>query len=193
MKKTKINLLGNSQKSADLNPLLKRPVRTYKPSLFVFIFAFILIGFEVAFLISFYQNIDHKNAELELKRFSLKDQISVVEKDLQAQSSILPPPKPTLDPKIMDALKMEQPLLITLLSTIRDHLPQNAWIYHLAHHEDNITITGYTFTHESVSQFLSELRSSQLFETVKLILTEQTLLEEQNVKQFTIQCGLKGV
>ncbi len=72
MTKTQINLLSRLKGGGGRPPQLNR---TFKPSFFVLVFSFILIGFEIAFLITFYQKLANQEEALQKKQTNLTEEI----------------------------------------------------------------------------------------------------------------------
>lgn len=188
--KTQINLLGNRD-SQGSPPFRFKNV--FKPSLFILLFAFILIGFEVAFLVTFYNQLSVKEKSLEQRHLSLKTESDSLQKDIEKLKN----QKETFDPQkdvsqLIERLKSDSQNLVKILEAVSNNLPTQAWIHHLSQKDHQIIVNGVAIDNEAISHFLSQLKNSNHFKNVKLVIAEHQpkKLKGKGLKAFTISCAV---
>lgn len=176
-----INLLGQTGQP-------KLPVGfkiPYRPSTFLIIFAFILIGFEILFLATFYKNLVKEITASEQYLTDLNGEQTTLQRELikiKSQKKA----KPQQD--IVERLKQDNQTLLKILEAISSSLPENAWLDALSQKENKITIQGFASNHTIVSRFLTQLENSKYFELVKIVKIEQLPRKEGLMKKFMIAC-----
>ncbi len=185
--KERINLL--SPPGAGNDEKIKRRF-VYKPSLFITLFAFILIGFEMAFLMTFYKNISRQILVTKNYQNELTDEIENLTKDinkLKTQEQIFK------NTKILDLSKLETASthIINTLELFSKTLPSEMWMSHVSQRENHFFIHGFALNHEMISRFLIELERSKRFSDVKLIRAEELLNIQRHLKKFTIDCQIE--
>lgn len=177
-----INLLGQSAlpKSSWMRKI------PYRPSTFLLIFAFILIGFEILFLATFYKNLSREITASEQYLSDLNSQQTVLQRDLikiKSQKKAKP------QQAIVDRLKQDNQSLLNMLEAITSSLPEKAWLDTLSQKENKITVEGFALNHAVVSGFMTGLENSKYFETIKIVKIEQLSQKEGLVKKFVIACN----
>lgn len=188
MTKTQINLLARLKGGGGRPPQLNRP---FKPSFFVLIFSFILIGFEVAFLITFYQRLATQEETLQKKHTTLSEEISTLQRELvklktqEEEKEII-----VETPRILDRLKEDGQNLVKVLEAISQNLPSQAWISYLSQKENIVIVNGFAVDHEAIASFLSKLQRSSYFQNVKLVVSEQLVDVKNPLKKFTVTCDV---
>lgn len=188
MTKTQINLLARLKGGGGRPPQLHRP---FKPSFFVLIFSFILIGFEIAFLITFYQRLSNKEEALQKKHAGLTEEISTLQRELVKLKTQEEGKKETPDTsRIADRLKEEGQNLVKVLEAVSQNLPTQAWISYLSQKENGVIVNGFAVDHEAIANFLSKLQRSSYFQNVKLVISEQLVDPKNPVKKFTVTCDV---
>ena len=160
----------------------------YKPSLFVLLFSFILVVFEVAFLFTFYRNLSQKTAATEEYRSDLNNQIILLQKEvLKLKTDIkIKPKEPPRD--VILLLKQDNKKIVQILEIFSKRLPQKAWISHLSQKENQFLIDGFALNNGIISDFLLSLQKSDQFSEVKLIKAEQLDEKRGALKKFAIAC-----
>ncbi|HBQ21386.1 MAG: hypothetical protein A2Z91_04135 [Deltaproteobacteria bacterium GWA2_38_16] len=193
MTKTQINLLSQMRPSGG-GPKPPQFVRPMKSSLFVLLFAFIIIGFEIAFAFTFYQNLSQKEASVQNTHGDLQENISALEQEVAKLKS---QPTASLEDKKREArllqlsyqLKTDSKNLIKILETVGLTLPAQAWMSELSQKETAITIHGFATDNEAISNFLEKLKQSNSFDNVKLVVSEH-IANTRSLKKFTITCDV---
>lgn len=176
-----INLLGQTNR-------LKFPAGfkiPYRPSTFLTIFAFILIGFEILFLATFYKNLGKEITASEQYLSDLSGEQTALQRELikiKSEKKV----KPQQD--IVERLKQDNQTLLKILEAVSSSLPENAWLDALSQKENKITIQGFTTNHAIVSRYFAELENSKYFEWIKIVKIEQLSRKEGLVKKFMIVC-----
>ncbi len=189
MNKTQINLLSGLKRAGGGSPRMP-----FRPSIFVLIFAFILIGFEIAFLYTFYKNVSFR----ESKASEQKDELSLEIESLQREIVKLKSKQEEDTESKKDVAELSQKLkdgsesLLNVLSSVGQSLPESAWISYLSHKENMVVVNGFAIDNEAISGFVLKLKSSPLFEEVKLVLAEQMADQKNPLKRFAISCVISG-
>src|SRR3989344_996497 len=132
MTKTQINLLARLKGGAGRPPRLNQP---FKPSFFVLIFAFILLGFEVAFLITFYQRLANQEQTLQKRHAALSEEISTLQRELVKLKTQEEGKEVVEAPRVLDRLKEEGQNLVQVLEAVNQNLPSQVWISYLSQKE----------------------------------------------------------
>ncbi len=188
MTKTQINLLSRLKGGGGRPPRLNQP---FKPSFFVLIFSFILIGFEVAFLITFYQRIANQEMTAQKKQTALSEEISTLQKEL-IKLKTQDEGKEIVEhaPRISDRLKEEGQNLVKVLEAVSQNLPTQTWISYLSQKDNVVIVNGFAVDNEAIANFLSKLHQSSYFQNVKLVISEQVVNQKSALKKFTVMCDV---
>lgn len=157
----------------------------YRPSTFLTIFAFILIGFEILFLATFYKNLAKEITTSEQYLTDLNGEQTALQRELIKIKS-QKKGKPQQD--IVARLKQDNQTLLKILEAISSSLPESAWLDALSQKENKIMIQGFATNHVIVSRFLAQLENSKYFELVKIVKIEQLSRKEGLMKKFMIAC-----
>ena len=187
MTKTQINLLARLKGGGGRPPQLNRP---FKPSFFVLVFSFILIGFEVAFLITFYNNLNHREVEVQKKHTVVTQEISTLQRELVKLKTQEEGKEGVETPRVLDRLKEEGQNLVKVLEAVSQNLPTQAWISYLSQKENAVIVNGFAVDHEAIANFLSKLQHSSYFQNVKLVISEQLVDPKNPLKKFTVTCDV---
>ena|SRR3989338_9602222 len=187
MTKTQINLLARLKGGGGRPPQLNRP---FKPSFFVLVFSFILIGFEVAFLITFYNNLNHREVEVQKKHTVVTQEISTLQRELVKLKTQEEGKEGVETPRVLDRLKEEGQNLVKVLEAVSQNLPTQAWISYLSQKENAVIVNGFAVDHEAIASFLSKLQHSSYFQNVKLVVSEQLVDSKNPLKKFTVTCDV---
>ncbi len=175
--------------------LLRQPAKTkpslfekipYRPSLFLTIFAFILIGFEIAFLATFYNNLAREIRVSEKYLSDLGSQQTSLQREIikiKSQRKMKP------EAAVLERLKQDNQTLLKILEAISSSLPDKAWLHALSQKENKMILQGFALNHQIISRFLAGLENSKFFETVKIVAIEQLSQKEGLLKKFTIACN----
>lgn len=178
----RLNLLRQPSKS---KPSLFEKI-PYHPSFFLTLFAFILIGFEIAFLATFYNNLAREITSREKYLSGLSSQETSLHREIikvKSQKKIKP------QEPVLERLKQDNQTLLKILEAISSSLPDKAWLNALSQKENKMILEGYALNHNIVSRFLQELENSKFFGTVKIVKIEQLSQKEGLLKKFTISCN----
>lgn len=189
MTKTQINLLARLKGGGGRLPQFHRP---FKPSFFVLLFSFILIGFEVAFLITFYQKLANQEEALQKKQAGLTEEIATLQRELVKLKTQEEGKESIETPRILDRLKEEGQNLVKVLDAVSQNLPSQAWISYLSQKEHVVIVNGFAVDHEAIADFLSKLQRSSYFQNVKLVVSEQLTDPKNPLKKFTVTCDVRG-
>lgn len=181
-----INLLRQSAKTKP-SWFEKIPYRFHgMPGFFLTIFAFILIGFEIAFLATFYNNLAREMRASEKYLSDLGSQQTSLQREIikiKSQRKIKP------EAMVLERLKEDNQTLLKILEAISSSLPDKAWLHALSQKENKMILQGFALNHHIISRFLKELENSKFFETVKIVKIEQLSQKEGLLKKFTIACN----
>jgi len=177
-----INLLG--QRAVPTSSWMRKI--PYRPSTFLLIFAFILIGFEILFLATFYKNLVREITASGQYLSDLNSRETALQRELikiKSQKKAKP------QQAIVERLKQDNQSLLKILEVITSSLPENAWLDTLSQKENKMIIQGFATNHTIVSRFTAGLENSKYFEMVKIVKIEQLSQKEGLVKKFIIACN----
>lgn len=182
----KLNLLRQSEKT---KPSLfeKIPYRFHgMPGLLLTIFAFILIGFEIAFFATFHNHLAREMRASEKYLSDLGSQQTSLQREIIKIKSRM---KMKPEAAVLERLKQDNQTLLKILEAISSSLPDKAWLRALSQKENKITLQGFALNHHIISRFLKGLENSKFFETVKIVKIEQLSQKEGLLKKFIIACN----
>lgn len=146
----------------------------------------------MAFLATFYNNLNYKIGETKKYHAELDQEISMIQRDLvklRTQEKITPSPLPSL----LDQLKQNDQNLIHILQIFSKMLPSKAWITQLSQKENRFMVHGIALNNETISSFLTGLQTSNLFSNIKLVKAEQLTKKERYLKKFSIACDVEKI
>ena len=186
MKKTRLNLLSGPSSGESVPP------RPFGSSPLLAVFIVILLGFEMAFLVTFYRNLTHQMEAAKKYQADLNQNIGAFQREIVKL-------KTQQESKIEEAsllgqrLKYDNQKLINILEVFSDRLPSKAWISHLSQQQNRFIIQGFALNNQIISDFMIGLQRSNHFAAVELIKAEQTLQQKRHLKKFAIACVVNKI
>jgi len=118
-----------------------------------------------------------------------KEKIALVEEYTQKRNDIM------ARVKIIEDLDRDRFLRVRFLDEINRLLPSLTWldaIKELPSSPGTVVIEGITTNNLKVSEFMSSLMTSDLFETVDLTVSQQEEIGKTDITTFSIQAKIKG-
>lgn len=138
-------------------------------------------------------------AQIRTKIAGAKDEIARSEKELQDLKkrigeidkikSLEAEVKRKLD--ILDQLRKGKTGPVQRLATLSDSTPDKLWLTKYSESGEKVSIGGIALMEEGIAELMNNLRNSEHYSDVELIVTEQTVVGGIKAKKFDLTCKIK--
>jgi type IV pilus assembly protein PilN len=93
--------------------------------------------------------------------------------------------------QVIDELDVERSFRVRLLEDLNSKMPRYAWLTKFSESEGaSAEIQGKTFSNLTISDFMSKLESSDLYENVDLTISKKGEIGERDVVEFRVTAAL---
>ncbi len=157
-----------------------------------FIVLFLCVAILLAGLILFNWKIGKEKEELLNKISSTKREIAHY-KSLTAEVSKAKEAQKTLQDKlnVIDSLRKEKATPARVLDELSMGKPEKIHLESLKKEGTRLGIEGIALDDETVANFMTNLRKSNLFKNIELIVSEQVEQSKIKLKKFSLSCEIK--
>jgi type IV pilus assembly protein PilN len=94
---------------------------------------------------------------------------------------------------VIEQLDQDRFVRVRLADELARRIPEQVWLTSFKEAEDQIIITGVTFSNLSVADFISRLEHSTLYEKVDLAVSRRGVIDSHEVVNFTITARRQAV
>ncbi len=129
------------------------------------------------------QNIQYVQKELK----ELEKKVGEVERYKEAKKEL------ETKLQIIDRLQKGKTLVLQLLDTIGETIPEKMWLQDLGFKGGKLSMEGYAVDNETIAAFMKQLERTKSFRTVELVLTEKKEVEGVGMKHFSLVAALAQV
>ncbi len=139
--------------------------------------------------IQFYQYRQRKDLEQRIQYVQqelkeLKKKVGEVEKYKEAKKEL------ETKLQIIDRLQKNKMLVVHLLDTIGETIPEKMWLQELGLKGGKLSIEGYAVDNETIATFMRRLQGTKSFRSVELGLAERKDVEGVGMKHFKMVAAL---
>lgn len=92
--------------------------------------------------------------------------------------------------EVIRTLKANKTGPVHMLDELSMNIPEKLWLTGLDEAEGRVTLDGISINNEVIATFMSRLEESQYFTEVYLVSIERELMQDLNLKRFTITTKL---
>ena len=155
------------------------------------IIAFAAIGLLVALLAFLHWQITEKNRNLARKITSTEQEIALYKSKIEKASKAKEEQKILTEKLgVINSLKKQKSISAKILDEVSVQKPEKLHLEVLKKDGSKVGIEGIALDDETVANFMTNLRKTNLFKSVDLVVSEQIEQSKIKLKKFTLSCEI---